>query len=164
MTKNKIMRYFLKSCSFYISDRYIFWWSCLCKYGDNLCSRCKNWDNDVKITAKKLKYDDTESYVSKNINKKMTSIKSSKSVANIKNDLEQTGYTIRLKQLLAEESKIPRNCTIDELWTKHSDAFLSQYTSIIPVYQANDNADYYVVNLAASKINHTGENCMMQLL
>lgn len=68
-------------------------------------------DNDVKITAKKLKYDDTESYVSKNINKKMASIKSSKSVANIKNDLEQTGYTIRLKQLLAEESKIPSNCT-----------------------------------------------------
>lgn len=156
MTKNKIMRYFKKAVASTLAIAASFGGVISANMVTTFVADAK-LDNDVKITAKKLKYDDTESYVSKNINKKMTSIKSSKSVANIKNDLEQTGYTIRLKQLLAEESKIPSNCTIDELWTKHSDAFLSQYTSIIPVYQANDNADYYVVNLAASKINHTGK-------
>ena len=156
MTKNKIMRYFKKAVASTLAIATSFGGVVSANMVTTFAADAK-LDNDVKITAKKLKYDDTESYVSKNINKKMASIKSSKSVANIKNDLEQTGYTIRLKQLLAEESKIPSNCTIDELWTKHSDAFLSQYTSIIPVYQANDNADYYVVNLAASKINHTGK-------
>ena len=101
MTKNKIMRYFKKAVASTLAIATSFGGVVSANMVTTFAADAK-LDNDVKITAKKLKYDDTESYVSKNINKKMTSIKSSKSVANIKNDLEQTGYTIRLKQLLAD--------------------------------------------------------------
>ena len=79
-------------------------------------------DNNVGVAARKLQYDDTESYVSKNVNKKVVTSEADKSTKEIKNDLTETGYSIRLKQLIAEQSKIPKDCTIDTLWAKYKDA------------------------------------------
>lgn len=113
-------------------------------------------DNNVGVASRKLKYDDTESYVSKNVNKKVVASEADKSTKEIKRNLEETGYAIRLKQLIAEKSKIPSDCTIDTLWAKYSDAFVSQYTSIVKLYNTSDDADYYVANLSSAKINGTG--------
>lgn len=87
---------------------------------------------DVPIThgnatvVKEPGYEDTKSYVAKNAKKELMSGKASRSaVAVSKDSLKQTDYSIRLKQLIAEKSKIPADCTINELWGKHSDAFIS---------------------------------------
>ena len=44
-------------------------------------------DNNVGVAARKLQYDDTESYVSKNVNKKVVTSEADKSTKEIKNDL-----------------------------------------------------------------------------
>ena len=113
-------------------------------------------DNNVGVAARKLQYDDTESYVSKNVNKKVVTSEADKSTKEIKNDLTETGYSIRLKQLIAEQSKIPKDCTIDTLWAKYKDAFIAQYSTIVKLYNASDDADYYVANLSSAKINGMG--------
>lgn len=114
-------------------------------------------DNNVGVASRRLKYDDTESYVSKNVNKKVVASEADKTTSEIKKDLQETGYSIRLKQLIAEKSKIPSNCTIDTLWAKYPNAFVSQYTSIVNLYSTSDDADYYVANLSSAKINGTGD-------
>lgn len=113
-------------------------------------------DNNVGVAARKLQYDDTESYVSKNVNKKVVTSEADKSTKEIKNDLTETGYSIRLKQLIAEQSKIPKDCTVDTLWAKYKDAFIAQYSTIVKLYNASDDADYYVANLSSAKINGMG--------
>lgn len=113
-------------------------------------------DNNVGVAARKLQYDDTESYVSKNVNKKVVTSEADKSTKEIKNDLTETGYSIRLKQLIAEQSKIPKDCTIDTLWAKYKDAFIAQYSTIVKLYNTSDDADYYVANLSSAKINGMG--------
>ena len=113
-------------------------------------------DNNVGVAARKLQYDDTESYVSKNVNKKVVTSEADKSTKEIKNDLIETGYSIRLKQLIAEQSKIPKDCTIDTLWAKYKDAFIAQYSTIVKLYNTSDDADYYVANLSSAKINGMG--------
>ena len=45
-------------------------------------------DNNVGVAARKLQYDDTESYVSKNVNKKVVTSEADKSTKEIKNDLK----------------------------------------------------------------------------
>lgn len=113
-------------------------------------------DNNVGVASRKLQYDDTESYVSKNVNKKVVTSEADKTTKEIKKDLTETGYSIRLKQLIAEKSKIPSNCTIDTLWAKYSDAFIAQYSNIVKLYSTSDDADYYVANLSSAKINGMG--------
>lgn len=113
-------------------------------------------DNNVGVASRKLQYDDTESYVSKNVNKKVVTSEADKTTKEIKKDLTETGYSIRLKQLIAEKSKIPSNCTIDTLWAKYSDAFIAQYSNIVKLYSTSNDADYYVANLSSAKINGMG--------
>lgn len=69
MTKNKIMRYFKKAVASTLAIATSFGGVVSANMVTTFAADAK-LDNDVKITAKKLKYDDTESYVSKNINKK----------------------------------------------------------------------------------------------
>ena len=118
---------------------------------------------DVPIThgnatvVKEPGYEDTKSYVAKNAKKELMSGKASRSaVAVSKDSLKQTDYSIRLKQLIAEKSKIPADCTINELWGKHSDAFISQYTTLVPLYATGKDAGYYIADLSAAKVNGTG--------
>ena len=82
MTKNKIMRYFKKAVASTLAIATSFGGVVSANMVTTFAADAK-LDNDVKITAKKLKYDDTESYVSKNINKKMTSIKAKQSTTSI---------------------------------------------------------------------------------
>lgn len=114
-------------------------------------------DNNVGVASRKLQYDDTESYVSKNVNKKVVVSEADKTTKEIRKDLEETGYSIRLKQLIAEKSKIPSDCTIDTLWKKYSDAFIAQYSNIVKLYSTSNDADYYVANLSSAKINGMGD-------
>lgn len=156
MTKNKIMRYFKKAVASTLAIATSFSGVVSANMVTTFAADAE-LDNGVKITAKKHIYDDTMSYISKNANKKMSSLRTSQSVSSIKKDLKETKYEIRVKQLIAEKSKIPTDCTIDELWAKHSDAFVSQYTTFASLYETNDDADYYIANLASTKINQTGK-------
>lgn len=58
--------------------------------------------------------------------------------------------------MIAEQSKIPKDCTIDTLWAKYKDAFIAQYSTIVKLYNTSDDADYYVANLSSAKINGMG--------
>lgn len=112
--------------------------------------------DDVAVVSKPH-YQETSEYVAKNVNDDLIKEAKEKSVQKLKKDLEETKYSIRLKRLVAEKSKIPKDCSIDDLWNKHSDAFISQYTEIVPLYSTSENADYYVANFAASKLNGLGD-------
>lgn len=112
--------------------------------------------DDVAVVSKPH-YQETSEYVAKNLNDDLIKGAKEKPVQKLKKDLEETKYSIRLKRLVAEKSKIPKDCSIDDLWNKHSDAFISQYTEIVPLYSTSENADYYVANFAASKLNGLGD-------
>lgn len=112
--------------------------------------------DDVAVVSKPH-YQETSEYVAKNVNEDLIKEAKEKSVQKLKKDLEETKYSIRLKRLVAEKSKIPKDCSIDDLWNKHSDAFISQYTEIVPLYSTSEHADYYVANFAASKLNGLGD-------
>lgn len=112
--------------------------------------------DDVAVVSKPH-YQETSEYVAKNVNDALIKEAKEKSVQKLKKDLEETKYSIRLKRLVAEKSKIPKDCSIDDLWNKHSDAFISQYTEIVPLYSTSEHADYYVANFAASKLNGLGD-------
>lgn len=112
--------------------------------------------DDVAVVSKPH-YQETSEYVAKNVNEDLIKEAKEKSVQKLKKDLEETKYSIRLKRLVAEKSKIPKDCSIDDLWNKHSDAFISQYAEIVPLYSTSEHADYYVANFAASKLNGLGD-------
>lgn len=156
MTKNKIMRYFKKAVASTLAIATSFGGVVSANMMTTFAADAK-LDNDVKIVSKGLKYDDSVSYIAKNVNKSTTSLRKASSSETIKNGLKQTGYSIRLKQLIAEKSKIPNDCTIDTLWKKHSDAFISQYIAYVPLYDLGNNFNYYVANLSSANINGTGK-------
>lgn len=113
--------------------------------------------HDDVVAVSKPHYQETSEYVAKNVNEDLIKEAKEKSVQKLKKDLEETKYSIRLKRLVAEKSKLPKDCSIDDLWNKHSDAFISQYTEIVPLYSTSENADYYIANFAASKLNGLGD-------
>ena len=112
-----------------------------------------NHDNAVSVKAPT--YEDTQSYVAGSANHKIVKDIKGKSTKSIQKNLEQTGLGIRLKRLVAEKAKIPKNCTIDDLWAKYSDAFISQYTEIVPLYCTSDQANYYIADFSA--VNGLGD-------
>lgn len=114
-------------------------------------------DNNITVTHKNHQYPDAQSYVSKNVDTKVVKDMKGKSAKAIQKSLEETNYSIRLKHLIAEKSKIPKNCSIDTLWSQYSKAFIAQYTDTVPLYATSDDADYYVANLAAANVNGTGD-------
>lgn len=156
MTKNKIMRYFKKAVASTLAIATSFSGVVSANMVTTFAADTK-LNNDVKIVSKNLKYDSTLSYISKNVNKTTTSLRKSSSANIIKNELKQTNYSIRLKQLIAEKSKIPNDCTIDTLWKKYSEAFVSQYMSYVPLYDLGNESTYYVANLSSANINGTGK-------
>ncbi|MEY8633466.1 VaFE repeat-containing surface-anchored protein [Anaerostipes hominis (ex Lee et al. 2021)] len=101
------------------------------------------------VTVSKPKYEETQSYVAGNLDQKLTKDVKGKSEKKIKKELEQTKYSIRLKRLIAEKSKLPKECTIDTLWSKYANAFVSQYTEVVPLYTTSDNSEYYIADFSA---------------
>lgn len=101
------------------------------------------------VTVSKPKYEETQSYVAGNLDQKLAKDVKGKSEKKIKKELEQTKYSIRLKRLIAEKSKLPKECTIDTLWSKYANAFVSQYTEVVPLYTTSDNSEYYIADFSA---------------
>lgn len=134
----------------------------------------KSTSKDKKTSAKKSKnkkdtketsdddedgsqYQKVPKYVAENIDENIVTDVEGDSAKKIEKNLNETGHFIRLKHLIAEKSKIPANCSIDKMWAKYSDAFVSQYTDTVPLYETSDDADYYIANLAVSDVNGTGD-------
>lgn len=111
--------------------------------------------HDNAVSVKAPTYEDTQSYVAGRANQKIVTDVKNKSEKQILKDLTQTEFNIRLKRLIGEKSKMPKDCTIDQLWKKHPDAFISQYTDILPLYQTSRDAQYYIVDFSA--VNGLGE-------
>lgn len=104
---------------------------------------------DNTTTISKPLYKTGADYVAENVNEGLI-----KQV--VKKNLEETKYSIRLKRLVAEKDKIPKDCSIDQMWKSYSEAFISQYTEVVPLYEASNDAEYYIANFAASKLNGLG--------
>lgn len=112
---------------------------------------------DNTTTISKPIYQTGADYVAENVNEGLIKQVEGKSVQKIKKNLEETKYSIRLKRLVAEKEKMPKDCSIDQMWKSYSDAFISQYTEVVPLYEASDDAEYYIANFAASKLNGLGD-------
>ncbi|MBO5477391.1 MAG: hypothetical protein J6A15_06560 [Clostridia bacterium] len=61
-----------------------------------------------------------------------------------KNDKLVPTDIIMVKQLIAEESKLPEAKTIDAMWEKAKDAFIMLNDTYVLLYDTDDDSDYYV--------------------